>query len=193
MSESQGTGTASHDAGVVAQGTDTSTVSTVQAPAAETQSAGEQKTQAPAEVDYTFEAPEGVELDAASVDSFKAIAKELGLTKEGAQKVVELAVKREQDRAEAFEATKTKWLSDVTADKELGAPENQALARKAIDTFGTPELRTLLDASGLGNHPEVVRLALKVGRAISEDKVIVGRTGTAPAKDAAAVLYPNQA
>ena len=63
---------------------------------------------------------------------------------------------------------------------------------KAIETFGTPELRSLLDSTGMGNHPEVVRLALKIGKAISEDTIVRGRnTPSGGAKDPASVLYGN--
>jgi hypothetical protein len=52
--------------------------------------------------------------------------------------------------------------------------ENLALANKAIDAFGTPELRTFLDESGLGNHPELLRAFHKAGSAISEDQLVLG-------------------
>jgi hypothetical protein len=144
------------------------------------------------EVDYKFEAPEGVEFNQDDLAEFTSIAKELKLPADAAKKFVDLAAKREVARLEAFAKQVEDWGTQVKADKELGTPENLATAKRAIDTFGTPELRDLLNSTGMGNHPEVIRLALKVGKAISEDKVISGRDGgnTAP-RDPATVLYGN--
>lgn len=151
----------------------------------------EQKTDAePAPIDYKFETPEGVTFDEARLGEFTEIAKDLKLPKEAAQKVLDLAVKHEQARAEAFANQVQKWADEVKADKELGSTENLAAAVKAVDAFGTPELKELLNSTGMGNHPEVVRLMAKIGKAISEDKLIAGRTGgnVAP-RDLASVLY----
>lgn len=144
-----------------------------------------------AEVEYKFTAPEGVELDAAQVDQFKAIAKELKLPADKAQAVADIAIKAEVARREAFAKTVEGWGATVAADKELGVPENQALARQAIDTFGTPELKALLNSSGLGNHPELVRLAYRVGKAISEDTIKGKVAGEAQPRDTASLLYPS--
>ena len=189
--ETQEAGTATTDAGgtqttdqttgaPVTQTTDATTTDTTAAPA-----------QAEAAVEYKFDAPEGVELNQEDLGKFTAIAKELKLPADAAKKLVDLAAQREVARAEAVAQQVEDWASAVKADKELGTPENLATAKKTIDTFGTPELRDMLNATGLGNHPEVVRLALKIGKAISEDTVVSGRGGgnTPPAGDHAAILY----
>lgn len=144
-------------------------------------------------VEYKFELPDDVQVDEARLGEFTEIAKDLKLPPDAAQKIVNLAVAQQKAAVEAHQAQVKEWGEQVAADKELGKPENQAVARQAVEQFGTPELKDLLNRTGMGNHPEVVKAFLKVGKAISEDKVIVGR-GDAPAvKDAASVLYPNQA
>lgn len=142
---------------------------------------------------YDFKMPEGVELDGAAADEFKALAAELKLKPEDAQKVVDLAAKREQARAQAFAAQVQAWGDEVKADKEIGGTkldENLGLARKALDQFGTPELKSLLDSTGMGNHPQVVKLMVNIGKAISEDKIERG-TPAGQTKDAASILYGN--
>lgn len=144
------------------------------------------------EVAYDFKMPEGVELDAASADEFKAIAKELNLSKDAAQKVVDLAVRREQARAEAFTKQVEDWAAQVKADPEMGKPENLAAARKVIETFGDDETKSLLNSTGMGNHPALVRFVLKISKAISEDKYLAGKDTSEPAKkDPASILYGN--
>lgn len=148
-----------------------------------------------AEVVYEFQLPEGMEPDSAATEEFVAIAKELKLPKEAAQKVVDLAVKREQAKAEAFVKQVQGWEESVKSDKELGGdklPETLATCRKAID-LGPPELRDLLSSTKMGSHPAVVKWAYAVGKALSEDKFVKGGNGpTGGDKSTASVLYPNQ-
>lgn len=181
--ETQDAGTATTDAGGT-QTTDTTTT------VADTSTSTTTQTTAPAEVEYKFDAPEGVELNQEDLGKFTEIAKELKLPADAAKKLVDLAAAREVARAEAFAKQVQDWGDQVKADKELGTPENLATAKKAIDTFGTPELRDLLNTTGMGNHPEVIRLALKIGRAISEDKIVSGRSDSnTPPRDHASILY----
>lgn len=131
------------------------------------------------EVDYKFEMPEGIELDEPRIAEFKGIAKELGLTQEAAQKLVNLGIQREQQFIEQHRETVKGWGDEVAKHKVLGKPENQAIARKAIDTFGPEGLKQYLESTGLGNHPLLVEWAYKVGKATSEDGFIGGREGNA--------------
>jgi hypothetical protein len=145
-----------------------------------------------------FTAPEGVKLDAEVSGEFKSLAKELNLPQETAQKVADLGVKLAQkwqaQQTAALGEAAAKWATDSQADKEFGGDklqENLATAKKALDTFGSPELKTLLNESGLGNHPEVIRLLFKAGTAISEDRLVAGKSGTTPAATTAQRMFPN--
>lgn len=156
----------------------------------------------PADVNYEFKLPDGVDLKGEAIDELKAAAKEFGLTQEQAQRIADLGVKQAQGfAAQLVEQQKTltaEWADQTTTDKEIGGdklPENLGVAKKALDAFGSKELKTLLNQSGLGNHPEIVRFMVKAGKAISEDGKLV--TGSAAQADRAATpienrLYPNQ-
>ena len=149
-------------------------------------------TKADEPVVYDFKLPEGVELDGAAADKFKAVAAGLKLPADGAQKVVDLYASMKQAEVDAFKAQVETWGEEVKADKEIGGAkldENLAAARKAVDAFGTPELKSLLNSTGMGNHPEVVKLMVKIGKQISEDGVVRGKTAADQPKDAASVLY----
>lgn len=190
--ESPDAGTATHDAGGTQTTTD-QTASTTAAQATDASTTDATKTtEAVAEVEYKFDMPEGVTLDEGDLAKFTDIAKELKLPADAAKKFVDLAAQREIARAEAFAKQVEDWGTQVKADPELGKSENLAIAKKTIDTFGTPELRDLLNSSGMGNHPEVIRMALKIGKSISEDTFVAGRTGgNAPPSDHASILYGN--
>lgn len=145
-----------------------------------------------------FTVPEGMELDAEMVEKFTPIAKELGLTQEGAQKLVDLFNEKVADfgssQAQNWERVQTEWQTAAKADKEYGGQafkENVGYAHKALEQFGTPELREALDLTGVGNHPEFIRAFVKIGKAISEDKI---RTGSNPAgapRDQSKVMFPD--
>lgn len=146
---------------------------------------------------YEFNPPEGREFDADVLGVFSEAAKEANLSQESAQKVLDkiapaLAAKQER----MMEAARAEWVESAKADKEFGGDklaENVAVAKKALEAFGTPELTALLNESGLGNHPEIIRAFYRAGKAISEDGFVAGRgSGAAPA-DPAKVLFPNQA
>lgn len=147
---------------------------------------------------YEFKAAEGVTLDTKAVEAFSPIAKELGLTQEQAQKLVDLygsqMVGVSQAQAEAQAAVVEKWAADAKADKEIGGANFEAnanMAMKAIARFGTPELKQLLNDTGLGNHPELVRFCMRAGALISEDTLAMGGKASTGPRDAATVLYGN--
>jgi hypothetical protein len=99
-----------------------------------------------------------------------------------------------QRQADAHAQLVETWTEQVKTDKEIGGDklaENLGVARKAIDTFGSPELKALLNSTGLGNHPEVVKLAFKVGKAISEDGFVSGSPKGNTTNDPAKKLFPN--
>jgi Predicted membrane protein len=170
--------------------------------AAKTDDAAAKPAEPAKEVVYEFKLPEGVDLKGEALEELKTTAKELGLTQEQAQRVADLGAKQAQGfAAQLVEQQKTmtaEWAEQTTTDKEIGGDklsENLGVAKKALDSFGTPALKTLLNQSGLGNHPEVVRFMVKAGKAISEDGKLI--TGSAAQADRTATpienrLYPNQ-
>lgn len=146
---------------------------------------------------YEFKLPDGIQLDDKGAAAFSEVAKELNLTQEAAQKVLDKMGPVIAGRhADTLTQAKAQWVEAAQTDKEFGGEklsENLSVAKKALDTFGTPELRTLLNESGLGNHPELIRLMYRAGKAISEDKFVPAGSGSPKgAKGLADALYPNQ-
>lgn len=157
------------------------------------QGADDKGTQVPEK--YEFNMPEGVELDSEAAVEFSALAKELKLPAAEAQKVADIAIKMAQRQTEQTAKTVKAWADQSAADKEFGGDNldaNLAIAKKAIETFGSSELKTLLSTSGLGNHPEFIRFAFKAGKAISDDTFVKGgnpgSTNNVPMEKR---MYPN--
>lgn len=143
---------------------------------------------------YEFTMPDGIKLDDSAAEEFSSIAKEFKLTQEQAQKVAEVGAKMVQRQQEAQANQVQSWIEAVKTDKEIGGDklnENLAIARKTIETFGTPELRDVLNMTGLGNHPEIVKMALKIGKQISEDGFVRGANSKPGSDDPAKKLFPS--
>lgn len=145
---------------------------------------------------YEFKLPEGVELDTAAADQFGVLAKELKLDQATAQKLVDIAAGMQQRQAEQIAQTVKGWADTSKVDREFGGDklsENLAIAQKAIDTFGSSELKTMLIKEGLGNHPEVIRFAFRVGKQLSEDAFAKAnaRSASAGEKSPERRLYPG--
>ncbi|MCM7102829.1 peptidase [Enterobacter hormaechei] len=143
---------------------------------------------------YEFKAGEGVELDTEALKDFEPVARELNLTNEQAQKLVDAYPKIlagvQQRQAEAWQKQTEGWAETVKADKEIGGDKltaNLSAGQRALDQFGTPELKKYLNATGLGNHPELVKAFVKIGKAMSEDGMVDG--SNQGQRSAAEVLY----
>ena len=124
--------------------------------------------------------------------------KELNLSQEQAQKLVdfqaEMVKEGAQSQTDAFNQLIEGWQNDSKNDKEFGGEkfdENIVTARLTIEKFGTPELKTLMEDHGVGNHPEMIRFMWNIGKLLKEDSP--GSLGNAPSKNADRVstLYPN--
>ncbi|MEH3565271.1 peptidase [Enterobacter kobei] len=147
---------------------------------------------------YEFKAGEGVELDTEALKDFEPVARELNLTNEQAQKLVDAYPKIlagvQQRQAEAWQAQTEQWAADVKADKEIGGDKltaNLSAAQRALEQFGDPELKEYLDSTGLGNHPALVKAFIKVGKAMSEDKVVTGGHESG-GSDLISAFYPKK-
>lgn len=136
--------------------------------------------------------PEGLSPDAETGAAFRSLAAEAGLSRDTAQKLVDLQAGLIRKQGDAARDTARAWAKDAAADAEYGGADfarNAGIARQALQAFATPALVELLDNSGLGNHPELIRAFYRVGKAMAED----GRVGgsAAPRPDRLAALYPT--
>ena len=141
--------------------------------------------------EYEFTPPDGLEIDPEKLEAFGEYAHGLGLSQDQFQKLIEYDIERsanaQKSMAEAYGERISSWADATKVDKELGGeklPENLGLAKKAMEKYASPELAKLIDSPsasnpdglGLGNHPEVIRLFYRVGKAVSESELISGET-----------------
>lgn len=109
-----------------------------------------------------------------------AFSEKYGLDKEAAQ---ELANQRHQLMNEVFEDSGKVFKEQITEqhegwklaaqnDKEIGGKNfNKAIkdADQVLRRFGTQKFRDYLEESGLGDHPELIRVLSRLGKSMSND------------------------
>lgn len=148
-----------------------------------------------------FKAPQGVNLDKEVAVAVKVVAKELDLSQADAQKLVEkmgpVLAKSEQTRFTALVTQRADgWRAASLKDPEIGGEkhaENLAIAMKTFDAFGTPALKEVLNKTGLGDNPELLRWAFRIGKAIGPDnKIVAGTTLNQPGALPEDRLWPDK-
>jgi hypothetical protein len=170
------------------------------AAAAQKTAADKDKAGAP-EAYEEFKRPDGmenVELNQDAVDALKPIAKELNLSQDKAQTLfakllTDVYPKMEAQRLEAWGNLTKEWADTAKKDSEIGGDKwdkNVEVAQRALNTFGTPELKAALNLYGLGNHPELIRLMVRMGNAMREDSIVLpGSQVGGGKKSTAEILY----
>lgn len=139
---------------------------------------------------FTLKLPEGVEPDAKLLEGVTKWAQATGLKQEQAQQLADFYAQHQQEalaaQQAALDAETQEWLGTIEKDPELGGqkkPETLAALNRVMAAHGSPELRALMDGSGLGNHPAVVRFLARIGRAMGEDSIAGSTGGSNDSKD----------
>ena len=146
-----------------------------------------------------FQAPEGIEIDAGLLEKFTPIAKDLNLSQDNAQKLInfqsEVATEMVNAQVKAWEDTQSSWVDNAKNDEEFGKGKFDAsivTARKAMREIGGSDLEKALNETGMGNHPELIRAFYRVGKLIEEDNISFGKSGEKKQLTQAERIFPNQ-
>lgn len=174
---------------------------------------GQSEEPAPPPTYDPFTVPEGITLDADRVGKFTEILADLEITgkvphefaQQFGQKAVDFHVQEVQKAAEditklyqtTWERQKTEWKDAFLKDPEIGGNRFQTTvdaARTFIRTHGgtteqQTEFRNLMETSGLGNHPAVIRLLANAGTAMVEGKQLAASKPVSQPKSKVNTLY----
>ena len=131
--------------------------------------------------DFSLDNPKDSGLTDADMERIVSYAKEQGLGKDAAEKLVKFQSEAKDNfmvsMQEEHSQRAMQWQQDVRADKELGGQnfeQSVEYAKNAAKKFGSEEFINMLDESGFGNHPEVVRVFSRIGRAMDNDTLEKG-------------------
>jgi hypothetical protein len=145
--------------------------------------------EAPDKYELNYTLPEGD--DGANLNQFKEVSHKLGLLPQQAQGILEFYNEMNQAVVKQGEIELNDNRQNVVQglQKEFGKATDSKiqLAERVAKQFGTPEIfeTKLADGTPLGNHPDMIRAFIKIGEAISEDKL-----NGAPQEN---VMTPNEA
>lgn len=121
---------------------------------------------------YDITIPEGLPQDKETVDWFRATAHSLGLPKEAGEGIAKAYFgKMAADLAKVhgdISARQTKAVNDLKAEWKDGYQANLDLAINTAKKIGGEEFVKELDATRIGDNPQLIKVFHKIGTLISE-------------------------
>jgi len=160
-----------------------------------------------------FTIPEDIKLDDKKLGEFTSLLAELETSGKASheavqafgQKAVEFYVNEVKDVVsnitkvyqDAWDKQKVTWKEQFLADPEIGGNRFQTTVDSALTFIRThggtaeqqQEFRNLMETSGLGNHPAMIRLLAKAGMAMSEGKPLVATAPVSAPKSKVSTMY----
>lgn len=132
-----------------------------------------------------FTLPEGIEAAPETMAAYTGALGKHGITQEAGQELLSLHAAQMQTYAEqtltrqheAFGKMRAEWRDQVMADPEIGGSNHRSamasiaeLRDRFIPRSGpvTDAFNAMLDATGVGDHPDFLRLMARIGRAFRE-------------------------
>lgn len=159
---------------------------------------------------YTdFKVADGYEIDPEALKEATPLFKELGLTQDGAQKLVDFYAKQSQLAADApmklWQDTQKDWVDKIKSDPEIGGKLDlvRQTVSKVVDSLDpalATEFRQAMDMTGAGNNPAFIKVFYSLAKQLTEGSFVKGggpssqgqgNEGRPPT--AAKALFPNLA
>jgi hypothetical protein len=147
---------------------------------------------------YEFKVPDGMQIDSAVTEALTPAFKELGLTQEQVNKLVEpynkamlaAEAKRDSDFQDWMKTNAQNYEKSIRKEWGNEFDANLKVAQRGLARVFGPEGKKLLDETGLGSHPEFLKAFHTVGKMIQEDQPPAGGqpSGRKPLES---VLYPS--
>lgn len=154
-----------------------------------------------------FEFPTDLNKEHETFKQFVDYAKEMGLTKVNAEKLVGIHAAAVKSTSEAifkqWTDQQAAWAEEIKKDTEIGNTTQVRQTFAAIadnPTLSDPKFKEALDFTGAGNHPAIVRTLYRWAKALSEGASIAGdpakrdaqgQVTAAPVNAAAAMYGPS--
>jgi hypothetical protein len=125
-----------------------------------------------------FRLADGLEVDAQVLSDFKTLAGGMKLSQEQAQGLVDLQSKVARGQMERFSAVRDGWVAEIKADPDFGGEflgRTVEEAKKGLAVFDpSGKVMQLIEGSGMGDNPDILRFLSRIGRAHKGDVVLPG-------------------
>lgn len=153
-----------------------------------------------------FKVPEGFELTEAASTEINTLFKELGLTQEAGQKLVDFYSAKTTEAIDApykhYSEMREAWQTEVQQKYGSKLGEVKTTVSKMLDGLGDAKLassfREAMDLTGAGDHPAFIDVIYNLAKRVTEGSHVKGTgpskfgqaSGAKPAS-AAAAMYPH--
>ena len=116
--------------------------------------------------------------DEGILDPFKDFSHEIGLTQDQAENVLglfnQIDENNEEQQEQEIKDMETQTTIELQREWGRNFDGNLDYAKRAYAQFASSELSEVLDGTGLGNHPEMIRAFSKIGQMLGEESLAVG-------------------
>ncbi len=141
---------------------------------------------------------EGFAINEGLRDEFLNLVNDQNLTPaERAQSLVDLYVKTAKEASEkgsqAWDSVQQQWQEQAMADPDIGGAKLEPAlisVSRAIDKFGTPEVREAMDLTGAGNHPAIIKFIYQMAKQFDEGTPVSGQA-TSGGQSLADKMFPS--
>ena len=134
---------------------------------------------------YEIKAPEGFEFDNEIISEFKEMAKADGLSRDQAQKYVDLQIKAlekaNQMQEKLVSDVRQQWREEVKRDP--GHKDMLLMASKGLSQLGDEFAEFVKQNEWLGDNPKFLSGLAAVGKLVSEDGFVSGKEEPVPKSD----------
>ena len=151
---------------------------------------------------YDLKLSEETFLNQGDVERITSFSEKHGLSNEDAKGLLAEEEKRRNEfitaeQSKSFseqEKLQDSWVDSLKTDSDFGGQNYDANienARRVIQKYGSEELHTNLNESGLGNYPPLVMMMAKIGKAMGNDTMVSSNQSVIPKKkNIADIFYP---
>jgi len=126
------------------------------------------------------ESPEGYELNGSGdlADGFRQQAHQLGLNQKQASELLnwysDSQASVDQSDDEDFATEQVQWVAQLQKEWGDSYIKNKQLAERAFHQFADPDALDVMNKTGLGTHPSLVKMFAQIGQILSEDGALTG-------------------
>ena len=164
---------------------------------------GGEKTETPPVTAEDLKIPEGYEYDKDLGESFLGVLNDPKLTRqELGQKLLEMYTAQQAKmlegeqaasnaRSEQWKREEAEWFNACKTDQEFGGAAfeaNRVIIERGAARLATPECVKVLEALGVGSHPEIVRMFYRAGKLVGEDRLGGAKSASTPIDTAEAIF-----
>ena len=111
-------------------------------------------------------------------ENFRQFVHELGLNNQQAETIYQAyqqdIAERDQASQQEFEQFEVDNLNALQQEWGDQFNHNLEMARRAFMNFATPEAVKVIEETGMGNHPELLKVFARIGEVLAEDSVLPG-------------------